>query len=31
VTLDAGILGVGTKQSEQRVGGGASFFHAALI
>jgi hypothetical protein len=25
VTLDASILGVGTKQSEQRVGGGASF------
>ena len=25
VTLDAGILGVGTQQSEQRVGGGASF------
>jgi len=25
VTLDAGILGTGTKQSEQRVGGGASF------
>ena len=25
MTLDASILGVGTKQSEQRVGGGASF------